>query len=106
MIEVRGVHPVEAREPVHLLDVAVSGDFEDVDWGSITQEDPSMTRDNWQVVYNEQENGVFPDGRVRAVFFFHYLDLSRPLETAYGQVDLPTATPLPRELSGVEYLEP
>jgi hypothetical protein len=27
MIEARGIHPIEAAEPVFMVDVAISGDF-------------------------------------------------------------------------------
>lgn len=106
MIEVRGVHPVEADEPVHLIDVAISGDFDDVDWGSITQPEAGKSPENWQAVYDERDLGRLPDGRTRAVFFFHYLDVNRPLESAHGPLHLPEPSPVPDELRLIRYEEP
>lgn len=106
MMEVRGVHPIDADEPVHLVDVAIAGKFDDVNWDAITQSDPTQPRDNWQVPYDEQELDSLPDGRARAAFFFHYLDASRPLETDGGRVDLPDISPLPSELAQIPYEAP
>jgi hypothetical protein len=45
MLEVLGVYTVrDSDQPVHLIEVAVSGSFDAVDWGSITQPDSHETR--------------------------------------------------------------
>ena len=105
-IEVRGVHSVEASEPVHLIDVAIRGAFHEVDWGAITQELVGQPRENWQVPYDERELSALPDGRSRAAFFFHYLDLGRPLLVGPVVVPMPDVTPLPADLIGIDYEEP
>ena len=45
-------------------------------------------------------------GSLRVAFFFHYLDLSRPLETPLGDVALPDPSPAPERLSFMEYEAP
>jgi hypothetical protein len=106
MLEIRGVHPVEAPEPVHLIDVAISGEFGEVEWIEITQENPDLPPDRWQVPWDERELPQLPDGRARAVFFFHYLDLEKPLMVSSEPVKVPAPTPLPPELRAVQYEEP
>jgi hypothetical protein len=107
VIQVRGVHPVAgAAEPVYLIDVAIDGSFDDVEWESITQPDPAQPRENWQAVYDEQELGHLPNGRTRAVFFFHYLDLSHPLQSGYGELVLPQPSAMPEDLREIEYDQP
>lgn len=107
MMEIRGIHPIPGTaEPVHLIDIVTVGRFDEVPWGEITQSDPNQPRENWQAVYDERELPPLPDGRVRAAFFFYYLDLSRPLETPDGPCVLPSPTPVPEDLAHIEYEEP
>jgi len=122
-IRVIGIYPVEADEPVHLIEVSVLGAQGIFDLGNITQEIPEKPRDNWQVPYMEQilsvsgdevladdyEASMRPDlwqGNVRLVFFFHYLDFERPLQTPFGLVQLPAESELPDRLSMIEYEQP
>jgi len=106
MVQIRGVHPIEADEPVHLVDVAITGEFDDVNWGAVTQPDASMAESDWQVAYDEQELPPLADGRARGAFFFHYLDLDAPLRFGMDLVTLPAPTPLPADLADVQYEEP
>jgi hypothetical protein len=75
-----GVHPVEADEPVYLLELLVEGDVEDFDIGEVTQEVTGQPKANWQAPYDER---LLDDveGKARYAFFFHYLDLDKPLLT-------------------------
>jgi hypothetical protein len=106
VIEIRGIHPVEASEPVHLVDIAISGNFDAVDWSSITQPDPALAPENWQVPYDEQELPRLADGRTRGVFFFHYLDVTKPLQVGSTLIELPRPTSVPVDLATVMYEEP
>lgn len=106
MLGIRGVHLVKASEPVYLVDVAIDGSFDQVDWGTITQVVKDQPRENWQAVYDERELGTLPDGRGRAVFFFHYLELNQPLLFGSAQLPLPRATPVAAHLVDVEYEPP
>ena len=63
---VRGVHPVDAPEPCHLIEAELA-DAEDFDWGEVTQEDATQPRENWQVAYDEQP--LDNDERCWAFFF-------------------------------------
>jgi hypothetical protein len=99
---IRGVHPVEAPEPCHLIEAELTqGDS--FDWGNVTQEVPGQPRTNWQVPWDERP---LDKAETRWVFFFHYLDLERPLLTPESPVELPAETPLPQHLTGIEYESP
>src|SRR3954471_13442817 len=98
---IRGVHPVEAAEPCHLIEAELP-DGDDFDWGQVTQEDATQPRHNWQVPYDERP---LDDDHRRWAFFFHYLDLSKRLLTPAGPIQLPAPTPRPDHLKGIEYLE-
>jgi hypothetical protein len=122
-IKVIGVYPVEADEPVHLIELSVLGAQGFFNVGNITQEIPNQPRGNWQVPYMEQilsasGNEVLADdyeaskrpelwrGDIRLAFFFHYLDFERPLRTPFGDVQLPAESDLPERLSMMEYEQP
>lgn len=105
-ITVVGVYPVESNEPVWLIEVELSVAFDTIDWGSITQPVANLDPSNWQVVYDEQVSEPGDSGKLRAVFFFHYLRLSDPLRSAYGDLPLPPESPRPARLSHIQYDEP
>jgi hypothetical protein len=122
-VEVIGVHPVVAEEPVHLIEVVVrnsAGPFELV---AFWQENPTQPKSNWQVCYDEQvldktgerivadgwdakkDKGLWT-GDVRLAFFLHYVDFSKPLNTQFGDVPLPSPTERPARLSMINYDSP
>jgi hypothetical protein len=105
VVRVVGVHPVDAEEPVHLLEVELAGDVARFDFGKVTQEMPSQPPENWQVAYDERQIQGDAD-HARFAFFFHYLDLERPLLTPWGAVTLPAETPAPAYLQAVQYEQP
>lgn len=104
-IRILGVHPVEADEPVHLIERVVEGNVEDFDIGEVTQEVAGESRDNWQVPYDERllEES---EGKMRYAFFFHYLDLQQPLMTPIGSARLPKPTDVPQHLEEFGYEPP
>ena len=104
-LEIIGVHPIEADEPCYLIEIAVTDPDDRFDWNEVTQEDPAQPHDNWQVAWDEQLVAA-AEGRSRYVFFFHYLEMSRPLRTSFGEVVLPEPTPAPAHLQGIEYFPP
>lgn len=121
--KVIGIYPVEAPDPCHLIEISISGGDGIFDVGSITQEDPTQTRDNWQCPYMERlisadgttiltEPFEAEDdedkwiGEYRIGFFFHLLDTSKPLITPFGELTLPPETELPTRLADYTYEEP
>jgi hypothetical protein len=104
-LRVVGVHPVKANEPVHLIEVEVSGDVSAFNFADITQEQSGKPRENWQAAYDERKLEA-TDGKARFAFFLHYLDLGMPLRTSFGAVALPSVTPVPMHLQAIEYEQP
>ena len=117
-IGIVGVYAVDAPEPCHIIECWVRGATGEFDIGKITQEIPGQPEDNWQVPWDEYllnydgtdgELSPSPEslnGDVRVAFFFHYLDLGRPLITPGGDISLPTPTDRPDRLSFIEYEPP
>jgi hypothetical protein len=100
-IVIRGIHPIDAPEPCYLIELQVS-DIGPIDWLAITQEQ-AQPRSNWQVPWDERP---IDDDETRWAFFFHYLDLKKPLLTQCGPVTLPNPTPIPEHLTDIEYEPP
>jgi hypothetical protein len=98
-----GVHPVDASEPVHLIEVYIAPGQSVLDWPSVTQPGDNPDRSYWQAAWDEQQVPGSPD---HWCFFFHYLDPSRPLETNLGPLALPPASPLPAHPRFIRYEEP
>ena len=114
-VEIVGVHPIDADEPCHLIELIVRGATGKFDIGAITQEIPGEPQDNWQVPWDEivldadgASTAANPrwTGNVRIAFFFHYLDRSRPLITPFGDVSIPGETPQPSRLAILAYEPP
>jgi len=93
-----GVHPVEADQPCHLIELAISDPGREFNVDDLTQVDENVEKGLWQAAYDErfldaQSLQPLPlqfqllSGRsslpkeYRLAFFFHYLDLAKPLES-------------------------
>lgn len=70
--------------------------------------DPSQLQQGDQVAYDEKllnEGGTaalksaLSRSSIRLGFFLHFVDPSEPLSTPYGEVALPTPTPMPQRLA-------
>ncbi len=102
-MRVIGVHPVEAAQPVHLVVLDCEGRSGELDWTSITQPDLKQDESFWQVPYDEVQ---VPGGGDRWTFFFHYLDVARPLQSNLGVLPLVSQTPMPQQFRFRKYEEP
>lgn len=96
-------HVKEHYASLYLIEIDLGVASRDFDWSEVTQEELGQPRSNWQVPYDEQALG---EQQSRWAFFFHYLDLSKPLLTPCGPVKLPGPTPIPRHLEHVAYETP
>ena len=101
--EIKGIYSVEAAEPCYLVEVVIAEHAGPVDLIQFTQAVPGQPRSNWQVPWDER---LLLGTKDRWAFFFHYLDLSRPLLTPAGRVAVPVPTPMPAHLADVEYESP
>ncbi len=100
-----GVHPVEAEEPVHLIELLVEGDVDEFEIGELTQEVAGQPKMNWQAPYDDRLLEEL-QGKVRYAFFFHYLDLKKPLLASSGLLTLPKPTKAPAHLQDIVYESP
>jgi len=100
-----GVHPVEADEPVYLIELLVEGNVDDFDIGEVTQEVAGQPKSNWQAPYDER---ILEEAKQRAHYalFFHYLDFKKPLLTSAGSIALPKPTKAPPHLQDIVYESP
>jgi hypothetical protein len=94
-------HVREHFENLYVLEVLVDEQIEDLNWSELTQEIPDQSRENWQVPYDEQ---ALDDTGRRWTFFFHFLDLRKPLLTSFGPITLPEPTELPPHLAFMKYV--
>ncbi len=103
--EIVGVYSIACEEPCHLVELSVVSDDVAAFIDGITQADDSLARENWQVPWAEQVLSV--DNSVnRIVFFFHYLDVTKPLETPAGPLQIPKPTEYPDRLKFITYEPP
>lgn len=108
-IEILGVYPFKDDDPladpdlvIHLIEVRISGDADTIDFGEFTQEF-GENRDFCQVAYEEE---AFDENADIWTFFFHFLDLNKPLLTPVGPITLPEPKPLPDRYRGRDYDAP
>lgn len=115
-----GVYPVEAAEPCHLIELTIEGARPPIDVGLVTQRLRGRRRTDWQVPWDEhfldlagravlettrpRQPPTTRDSRV--VFFFHYLDVRRPLESPWGKLTLPQVSDRPPRLAFLTYESP
>jgi hypothetical protein len=105
-VKITGVYPIQAEEPVHLIEVSIEGgDVDGFDFGEVPQEIPDRPKLNWQVPYDERVISE-SDGKARVLFFFHYLDLNKPLLTPAGALALPRPKKIPPRLKDIVYEAP
>lgn len=102
-MKILGVYPVEAPAPCHLFEIEFDVTAVEYDWGDVTQETPGEPSSNWQVPWDERR---LDDNGKRWIFFFHYLDFTRPLLTSEGAIPLPRPGELPKHLQDIKYEEP
>src|SRR5262245_56712474 len=111
-VRVVGVHPIEADQPCHLIELAVCDPDRDFNVDDLTQVDENVTKGLWQAAYDErfldaESLQLLPLGGLerpdrneyRLAFFFHYLDLGKPLESSFGPLSLPQPSPRPEHLA-------
>jgi hypothetical protein len=122
-VEIIGTYPVKAEEPCHAIELWVRGVTRPFSFGDFKQAAPDKPEMMWQCAWLEHilsadgtrilacaaeassRRELFR-GNVRVLFFMHHLDLGRPLNTPFGEVELPNATPLPGRLWIAEYEQP
>jgi hypothetical protein len=116
-----GVHPVDGVADCYLIESIITGARTQPDFGQITQPHRDRDRSDWQVPYDEKllaDDGEsiladlfltqvedWPD-QAQVSFFFHELDVERPLGTPYGDAAIPVPTLRPARLKMLVYEAP
>jgi hypothetical protein len=114
-----GLHPAEADQPCHLVEMLVCDPERMFRVDDLVQAADGVERRYWQTAYIEQfldaDSGQplsvppfkAPErDRYRLAFFFHYLDITKSLETSFGPVVLPQPSPPPPYLAFMRWLPP
>lgn len=105
-VKLIGVYNVPNMPEVKLVELLVHTSPENFDIGSISQEIKGLDRMSWQTAYDEKyidiegnEIKANKTAPFRLLFFFHYLDVSKPLITQYGYTKLSITGPMPQKLA-------
>lgn len=115
-----GIYAVEALEPCHLVELEFDDFAGPIDFMGFTQEVAGQPQDNWQVPWDERFLDVLGEhelnsanpaaqptaGHFRVTFFFHYLDIVKPLLSPVGPLQLPPPAPRPARLAFIQYDSP
>ncbi len=122
-IEIIGVYPINNQTPVHLVEIIVRNSRSKFELSEFTQEVSSQPKKYWQVPWDEKlldklGRKVIADdfvlskesdlwhGDLRLIFFFHYLDCTKPLLTPFGPVEIPKEKSKPKRLGFIGYESP
>ena len=118
-LQVIGVHPVEeAPDPCYLVELRVGPELPPLDLTAVTQPDSGLPGSGWQAPVDPhlldadgnsgqplEEDAARPvPTPARLAFFFHFLQLDRPLLTPLGPLQLPVPTPRPARLAFLRYV--
>jgi hypothetical protein len=117
--QIVGVHPVEADQPCHLIELVIWDTARDFYVDQLTQIDELVEKGFWQTAYLERfldpqsleplRLGSFERPNLNAyrlAFFFHYLDPGKPLESSFGPLALPDVSPRPEHLAFMHWMPP
>jgi hypothetical protein len=118
-VELIGIYNIDNEDDVKLVELRINADINSFDAGLITQEIKGTDRLNWQTAYDEkyidlEGKRIIGDDLERPkdlktfqiVFFFYYLDLSKPLISQYGLTKLTDFEKMPDRLSNLINYEP
>jgi hypothetical protein len=86
--------PPTSEEWPYMIEVELPESFENVDFGRFTQRVDGAPRSSWQAAKDEQPIA----GLNRALFYFHCVQWDKPLITPYGELVLPSPSPIPKRL--------
>lgn len=107
MFKILGVYNVENYKNVNLIEV--ESDDINLDFEKITQEVENQEELNWQAAYDEvllntdgtEIVSIFNQHNIRSIFFFHFLNITKPLITQFGPINLPQITEMPERLKKI-----
>ncbi|TGM61980.1 hypothetical protein [Leptospira meyeri] len=117
-----GVYEIKNVSDCNLIEIQIKDSKIPLDLLLVTQSLENIDKSSWQVPYNEylldltgekilskeweniQDEKLI--GSFRIVFFFHFLNINKPLSTQFGDFDLPQITNVPDRLKNISYNNP
>ena len=117
MISLIGIYTYDAESKIYVVEMEINEKPRSVDFSRFFQKDDSLPESEWQVPYDEQyltsdgktilgdffteDKDMIPGDTTRVAFFMFLTDLSLPLSTPYGEIDLSDVKPMPERLSNI-----
>lgn len=110
-----GVYEIEEQKDVHLLELGIKTNYQNIDVEEFTQEQDGIHKMNWQTPWDEKflnEDGTkitgdwmtSPDEKsdfTRFAFFLHNIDFDKPLLTPFGEVEILHPIKIPIRISSI-----
>jgi len=120
ILKLNGVYKIENIENIHIVELEAQAEINDLEVSQITQVVSGEERLNWQSPYDEKfvnsTNELIGDWKdipssikpgEKIIFFFHELDLEKPIKTQYGNLDISGTTETPEWITKLmKYEEP
>jgi hypothetical protein len=113
-VELIGIYDIESENDVKLIELIINENINKFDAGLITQEIKGTNKLNWQTAYDEKyldfegEKLIGDDfekpkdiERFRVVFFFYFLDFTKPLISQFGLIKITDSQILPDRLKRI-----
>jgi hypothetical protein len=115
-----GIYQVKSMPDVSLIEIKINIPASEVNVSSFTQQDDSISKEDWQVAYDEhflngdgtKVIGTFIDhsnlvaAEARIAFFMYFVDVSKPLISQYGEIFLSAPIQIPERLAKIIDFEP
>ncbi len=113
MVKIIGLYSVPENADVSLVELSVQKKWNEFDIGNFAQEIENTDRSFWQAPFGEvylNETGTQvigdyfkePDKNskfTRLIFFIYFLDVTKPLDTPFGKINLLPKTSQPLRIS-------
>jgi hypothetical protein len=106
----------EYGDGLALIEIKLDRKDKRFDLCKFMQEEPGISRDNWQVAYDEHfldtdGTRIIEEPRIgeslRVAFYLHFTKFDQPLITPYGPIALPKPTEIPERLKNLfKYIPP
>ena len=114
-IDLIGVYEVDGQKDVHLIELVIKTNHENIDVGEFTQAQDGIDKMSWQTPWDEKflnKDGTIITGDwmdsptdtsdfTRFAFFLHFIDFDKPLLTQFGEMELSNPEKIPSRISSI-----
>ncbi|TAI46952.1 hypothetical protein [Flagellimonas allohymeniacidonis] len=115
IVQLIGTYEIDGQKDVHLIELGIEKNHQNIDVGQITQAQEGIDKMNWQTPWDEKFlnfDGTMIIGDwmdtpkdtsnfTRLAFFLHFLNFEKPLLTQFGEIDLIKPVILPDRLRSI-----